>query len=487
MSMATAMDFDDARRSQGDGAVLVAIDGAKRPAGVSATPFRWRDPRTIPQRPWVYGRQLLRGTVSVVIAPGAAGKTALLTGVAMSLVTARPLLGKMVWGGPQRVWIWNLEDSREDLDRLILAAALHWNITEADIGDRLFVDSAIDGAELKMAVEDREGFRIIEPLMEALTAELIARKIDVLIVDPFISSHSANENDNRAIDAIAKKWARVAVAAKCCIVLSHHAKKLGGTEVTVESSRGASALAAAARSVLTLNRMAEDEATRFGIERDERRRFFRTYDDKNNRAPPADQSDWFQLASVNLWNGANGAEGDSIQVVLPWTPPEAFDGVTLDHLRDVQKTIDGGDWLKSEQSPQWVGHAVATVLDLDARKDGDRARIRKLLKTWLENGSLEEDRRQDKGKGRERPYIVVGRWADDNSPPGPTQVGSEWGSGERSPHPTAPIKGRGGGGGAASAGVDQKRRIGAPVFPEPRGMILAPGETGDEHIGGWDT
>lgn len=473
--MATAMDFDDARRAQGDSAVLVAIDGAKRPGGVSATPYRWRDPRSIPQRPWVYGRQLLRGTVSVVIAPGAAGKTALLTGVAMSLVTARPLLGKMVWGGPQRVWIWNLEDSRDDLDRLIQAAALHWNISEADIGERLFVDSAIDGADLKMAVEDRDGFRIIDPIMEALTAELLARRIDVLIVDTFVSSHGANENDNGAIDAIAKRWARVAVAAKCSIVLAHHSKKLAGAEVGAESARGASALVAAARSVLTLNRMSEDEATRFGVEREERRRYFRTYDDKNNRAPPADQSDWFQLASVNLWNGANGSEGDSIQVVLPWTPPEAFDGVTLDHLRAVQKAVADGEWRKDVQSPAWVGNAVADVLDLNVKKEGDRSRIRKLLATWIENGALVEETRPDERR-KPRTFIAVGRHADDNAPP------PQGGAVETACSTTTSHKREVGGGGAKASrlGADPGRTIRPPVFPAPGKMILAPGEAGDD-------
>ncbi len=51
---------------------------------------------------------------------------------------------------------------------------------------------------------------------------------------------------------------------------------------------------------------------------EDRRRFFRAYDDKNNRTPPADKSDWYQLASVDLGNGLNGGHGDSLPVVLPW-------------------------------------------------------------------------------------------------------------------------------------------------------------------------
>ena len=168
---------------------LEAAEVSQPPRLARATPYRWRDPRAIPRRDWVYGRQLLRGTVSVVIAPGATGKTALLVGTAMALTTGRDLLDKRVWGRPQRVWLWNLEDSGEELSRLIQAAALHWRIAEQDIADRLYVDSALDGAELKLAVEDREGFRIARPLVEALVEELLEQRIDVLIVDPFVSSH----------------------------------------------------------------------------------------------------------------------------------------------------------------------------------------------------------------------------------------------------------------------------------------------------------
>jgi hypothetical protein len=480
--MATANDFDDARRSHGDGAVLRAIDGAKRVGGVTATPYRWRDPKSIPMRPWVYGRQLLRGTVSVLIAPGAAGKTAMLTGVALSLATGRGLLGKTVWGGPKRVWIWNLEDPEEDLSRLVQAAAMHWVIREADIAGTLFVDSAMDGAELKMAVEDREGFRIIEPLMEALTAELIARKIDVLIVDPFVSSHSVNENDNGAIDAIAKKWARVATLAKCCIILSHHSKKMNGVEATSEASRGASALVNAARSAMVLNRMSEEEATRYGVEGEKRRRYFRAYDDKNNRAPPSDVSDWYHLASVDLGNGRDGGEGDSIQVAVPWSPPDTFDGVTVDHLRQVQTAIAAGEWRKSDQADDWAGNAVADVLGLDLGKASDKARVRRLLREWLDSGALAVEERKD-SKSMTRPFIVVGRWADDNSPPQRGEVGKGVEVGKPFPTTTAYKEAVGGGEELLPAGVEKRAGLARPVFAEPVrtiGMVLAPGEAGDD-------
>jgi hypothetical protein len=393
------------------------------PRPISATPYTWRDPSSIPLRDWVYGRQLLRGSVSVLVAPGATGKTALMTGTALALATGRDLLGKRVWGGPKAVWLWNLEDSGDELARGIQAAALHWQVgpddlTQVDPQGRewplLYVDSGLDGAELKIAREERDGFRIIAPVVEALVAELRERTIDVLIVDPFVSSHAVSENDNNAVDAVAKEWARVAVRANCSIVLVHHSRKLAGAEVSAETARGASALIAAARSVVTLNRMTDEEGQRYGIEGDERRRYFRTYDDKNNRAPPADSSDWYRLESVHLGNGEHG--GDSLPVVVPWSPPDTFDGVTVDHLRSVQARVAAGEWRASDQTADWVGHAVADVLDLDADRKADKARIKRLLAEWIRNDRLRVEKRRDCNREL-RPFVVVGVPVDADAAP----------------------------------------------------------------------
>lgn len=415
--MATvAQDFDDVRRRHGDAAVRDAVAGAPRfgePAfspAISATPYVCQDPRTMPLRPWVYGRQLLRGSLSLVVAPGATGKTALLVGTALALATGRALLDKTVWGGAKRVWLWNLEDSLEEMSRLIEAARLHWAIAAADLDGRLFVDSALSGADLKMAVEDRDGFRIIRPVVDALVAELLARQIDVLIIDPFVSSHRVSENDNGAIDAIAKEWARVGVKANCSVVLVHHTRKLGGGEATAEGARGAVALVGAARSVIALNKMTPEEAGQFGIEGEDRRRFFRAYDDKNNRTPPADKSDWYQLASIDLGNGPPGGHGDSLQVVLPWAVPDVFAGITTADLQRVQSAVSGGSWKFDPQSEDWVGLAVADVLDLDVsdRKGKDAGRVKQLLKKWIENRLLEKVTKRCEKARRDKPFVVAG-------------------------------------------------------------------------------
>jgi len=387
---------------------LAAVDETPSSGYIEAKPFVWQDPSSLPPRKWIYGNSLLRGSLSLLIAPGASGKTAFTAGMAVALATGRNTLGKEVWGGPKRVWLWNLEDSQDEISKLLHASFIHWEIREPDIGDRLFVNSGLDGDSLIVATDGNEGFKLDEDVLLDLRVQILTEKVDVLIVDPFVSSHQVSENDNGAIDAIAKAWARIAKAAGCAILLVHHSRKLSGTENNAEASRGASALVNAARSVLTINRMDKAEAGRLGIEDDERHRFVRVYDDKNNRAPPAGKSDWFKLASVSLGNGPLKSEGDSLPVLVPWSPPDPFSDVTIDDLRKVQAAIATGNWRKDPQANAWAGKAVASVLGLDVSKKSDKAKIKSVLAEWLKNGVLMEETRPDE-KRMEKIFVVVGR------------------------------------------------------------------------------
>lgn len=376
--------------------------------GITATPYQWRDPSTLPRRPWLLGRLLASGSVFAIIAPGATGKTALTIGLALSLVTALALLGQAVWGGPKRVWIWNLEDVLAELRFSIQAAALHWGLTEADIGGRLFVDSGLEGATLKLARMTRDGAEIDQAVSAQIRAEIKRRKIDVLIIDPFISSHGlSDENDNAAIDLVAKEWSRIANDCNCAIVLSHHSRKQNGAEVTAESARGGSALMDAARGGWALNTMTKAEADSFGISQDKRRQYFRADDAKPNRAP-AGAGQWFEVVSCHLGNGVDG--GDSVGVVVPWQPADPFEGVSVHHLKSVQAKIADGQWRENIQATDWAGHVVAEVLGLDLEIKVEKQKAKAVLKSWIANGALGLEVRPDR-KGDRRKFVVVGELA----------------------------------------------------------------------------
>lgn len=385
------------------------LEGDNKAPLIEASPYEWRDPVDIPKRPWIFGRWLLSGTVACVVAPGGVGKSTLLMSMALSLCSGRSFLGKAIYGDPKRVWLWNLEDDMDELSRSLQAAASHHGITYSDFKGRLFIDSAMEGATLCTAVETKGSFALLEPIYEALTAELTRRKIDVLFVDPFVSSHAVEENHNTKIDQIAKAWGRVAKAANCCIVLVHHTSKAGSNEVSAMSARGAVALINAARSTLVINRMDEKIAADHGISDDEVRRYISVADDKHNRAP-AEAADWFRLVPVDLGNGSGGNLdfGDSIAVVESFKLEKPSLEISDEDHNEILRVIAAGDWRDNVQSDAWVGKAFAEVLKVDHEDKREKATINRMKAQWLREGILVIVEKLDKKRGKKK-FVEVAK------------------------------------------------------------------------------
>ena len=378
-----------------------------KPVNFTPRPFVWRDPATIPRRKFIYGKHLSRGTVSATIARGGLGKSSLKLVDAVAMATGRDLLGdKPV--APLRVWYVNLEDEREEIERRVAAILLHYRIDPADIGDRLFIDGR-DTCEICIATQTKAGVTIAKPVTDGLTAALIAGRFDALMIDPFVSSHRVPENDNGAIDAVVKSFARIASAANVAVELVHHSRKTNGAEITSEDSRGGSATVSAARSVRVLNRLDKDEAKKLGVDEKTRRRTFRLDGDKVNLAPP-EEARWHQLVSVGLGNGGPG-EQDLVGVVDKWRLPNAFDDVTTADLRAVQTKVAAGSYRESSQSREWVGYAIGETLDLDMTNESNVAKVKSLFATWRRSQMFKVVERQDKNR-ENRKFVEVDQWAN---------------------------------------------------------------------------
>jgi hypothetical protein len=142
---------------------------------ISATPFSAPETFDVAPRIWVFGHWLLRGTVTAVIAPGGAGKSALMVAVALSLASGQPILVKTVFGGAKRVWLWNLEDDRDELTRQLVACSLHHGISERDYDGRLFVNDA--RSPISLAIKDRNGLTIHNDSKRAFRSTLLPEAV----------------------------------------------------------------------------------------------------------------------------------------------------------------------------------------------------------------------------------------------------------------------------------------------------------------------
>lgn len=364
---------------------------------VSATPFTLRDPASIPEREWLFGRHYIRRYLTATVGAGGGGKSSHAVSETLAMVTGRPLLDPE---GPRTkplcVWYINAEDPHDEIDRRFHAAAKHFGVTAEQIGDRLYTDSGRDQEFVIMRQEGRD-LKVCQPLIDEMVAEIEQRKIDVVIVDPLVSTHEVPENDNGAMQRVAKAWTEVADRANCCVEVVHHIVKNAG-EATADSARGGGALKDKTRGMRVINAMTRGEADKAGVE--DPSAYFRIDHGKVNLIASG-RSAWRRFASVSLGNGKGIIKtGDEIGVAEPWQWPaadvlaeraaEARAAVVADIpeelLAGLKVRLASSDYKQSVQAKNWAGCLVAEIFGLDA--SADREQIKDMLAAWIDAGEL---------------------------------------------------------------------------------------------------
>jgi len=372
------------------------------------TLFEPIDAANIPARRWVYGHHYIRSYVSVVASAGGLGKSSMQMVEAVSIATGKALLGEAVHE-QCKVWIVNLEDPLEEMQRRMAAVMQHYDIKADDIRGKIFLDA---GRDLKMifAKQTRDGLEIIEEIVEYMIKVINDNGISVVFIDPWVAAMGGiSENDNMAMNAAVGAVRAIADATDAAIVLTHHIRKTNGEEATIDSVRGAGSLIGAARAARVLNRVSQEEAMKLGVSEEGSLGIFRVDDGKNNLSLPASKALYRRMESVLL------ANGEFVGVATEFKLPDLFDGISAKHAMEVQKLVGaaeerGEPMRKNAQAKTWVGQAVAVVLDLDMEKKHEKAKAKAVIAKWLETGVLREDTWKSGRDGREVPIIIVGEW-----------------------------------------------------------------------------
>ncbi len=352
------------------------------------------DSDPIPPRGWLLGNTFCRRFVSSLMAGGGTGKTALRVVQALAMVTGRPLTGEHVFQRC-RVLLLSLEDDRDELRRRVRAAMKHHGVSYDEVRGRLFL--ATPAAMGWKLAADRDGK--IEPgeLGARLGKAIKDHGIDVAILDPFVKAHAVEENGNGQIDIVAGILAQIAAECDCAIDAPHHISKGAADPGNADRGRGASAFKDAARLVYTLAPMAPEEAELFGIPEAERRLLIRMDSAKVNIAPPVAKATWFRLVGVDLGNGtADYPNGDSVQTVEPWTPPDLWEDLSNFVCNEILTAIDKGlpDGRRYSDHHSAQDRAAWQVVRQHAPEKTEK-QARAVIKTWIKTGVLTMEDYQD--------------------------------------------------------------------------------------------
>ena len=369
-------------------------------------PYEFPDEDSLPPRDWIIHGLLVRGYVTMTVAPGGVGKSSLTIAECLELAS-RPRIDPTSKAETlSRVWLCNLEDPNEEMDLRLAAVRRQKGIPTEDLRGQLAVltmrsiNDKSASTSLRVVHLNRSGAQIVRPIVDTIVSQILENKVDVLVVDPFISTHSVPENDNTAINLVIEAWREVATRGRCAVHLVHHTRKLNGERASADSARGGSAIGDGARFVRTLNVMSDSEAKELGIDRTRRRFYFYTLHEKQSMAPPLEKREWYELKSITL------ANGEDLQAVEKWTPPDQLEGVTTDHLDRLVAAVAKGNFKASSQADDWGGYKLAEILELDVGKGlkkyqlkdeqfRNRSKVESNLKTWLTTGQIAKEKRPD--------------------------------------------------------------------------------------------
>jgi hypothetical protein len=308
--------IDLARKS---GLNVVAMLGAapvnSAPAAVPLTRGVADIPAVPRKRHWVHGTDAMRGTVSLLIAPGARGKSSWLLALALACCTGRDLLDAHVFGAPLNVLYVNAEDSFAEIGLRIRAAMRHHRICDADATSLRI--AAADQHQIVLLEQDRAQPKLNEGGWGLLVKLVDEAHCDLLILDPLVVfMGGVSLNDNAAAGLLMNRLTRLAVEKDLAAVIAHHASK-GRDLDSPDAAMGAVSFVNMARVAKSLDFLDDDTADEIGIRDEDRSALFRIVGTKQNLAPPNSADRLYRLVSIDMMNAELPIypNGDEVVVV----------------------------------------------------------------------------------------------------------------------------------------------------------------------------
>lgn len=309
----------------------------------------------IPLRRNFIGKSHIPGFVSMTAGPGGGAKTRLNHAREVGLASGKPLTGETLHEGPKKVLAINFEEPIDELRRRYLAIAQYHKIAMPE--NLTFLASTSLPFDLSLASDANSGVSIHDGVIEWLDSIIVQYGYDVLCLDPFVDTHSVDENSNMKMKKVMSLLTRLAARRAIAIHLTHHTSQAAAKNKTTDASasRGATSIPAAARHLETLHTegdtVGRDMIAAHGPRlsamlnaKPEPWRLKYLTVGKVNMSEQSEARQYFALASVDLENGRDLHRGDGVGVLVPFSTgltsgqasltPESMVAAIIRKLRD---------------------------------------------------------------------------------------------------------------------------------------------------------
>lgn len=351
--------------------------------------FKSVDPATLDWPEPVLDGLLYRKSLTVTVAAPKVGKTLLALAEAVDMATG----GKLgLYGGeeydPRRVLYYCAEDSAAILQGRAIGVLKTFDV---DDPENLFLLSGLD-KNIRLMTQGRNGGVLDEKSFKKLERQIVARRIDVLVLDPLQNLNEAEETNVNFL-VLGKRLLELAKETNIAIHVIHHTRKPAQGEVlSMYSGRGGSSLPGVARIFRTLGPLTDKEAKDLGIDKPWRY-FGVTSIDANHVNTESQRDKWFEKIGHDFETC-----GESVPVPKPWSKRPGEEDYAL--LTAVQDKLP---LRVNRRAEEWIGHVIKEV-----RPEAD---VDATVSRWLAAGYIREQQLPDALR-KKRPHYVIGKKYD---------------------------------------------------------------------------
>jgi len=358
----------------------------------------------IPPREFIYRKWLLKGALTVLIAPGGRGKSSATLSQAIDMACGVDRLGAQL-ARPRAVFLYNAEDPRQEMERRAAAYMSQHAFTNEErelVKKNLFVQSGADGL-LVFATQDRAHVAANDALVEKLIADIKARNIEVVILDPLATLHGVSENDNIAMTHVVDVFKRIIVATNIAMMICHHARKVQRNSGSLDANdgRGAVAVINSARIVLNINDIPDSKAAEFQIDSTDLWRYFAiTSGDKTNLSARDKTVVIYKMNSVQADNGTEEQEADNTVALSLHHFEVQSSMIGEDAMFAVLAALDGDEPVGSHpRHANYLGLLIAREMEWNFDLKSVRDSVKSVIERWRHMKWIAQAVHESTGKG----------------------------------------------------------------------------------------
>lgn len=262
-------------------------------------------PTALAPRPWICDRILMAREVSLLVAPGSAGKSSLALVIACHLALGKDF-GPYKMRVAAKSIVYNGEDNRMEMSRRLYAICATYMLDYAEVSKHLLLISDED-INLKLATS--EGRRALRNnvAVDQLIDLAANPEVGMIVLDPLGDLHDVDETDNPGMNTVMQIVKYVSREANVATLILHHTSKGGGRADdragNMDIARGASAIVNKARISFTLLPCTHNDADMYGIRDEERQMYVRLDDAKMNLSLASANATWFHKEGVKIISG----------------------------------------------------------------------------------------------------------------------------------------------------------------------------------------